>query len=269
MNRGHTMDEIAHLVELPPGSEDDYYTTEHYGLVEHHVRQIYTGLRGWFDDDPGKLLPLEPHDRAERLIEGFGGVDEVRSRVKSALAGDDLRWALEMVSWLLWSYGVSDEDRSLASSVLRQVAYRTTGANIRSWCLTKARDLDGSYDMSRFRHHRLSENQIKNVGLARSIDLLRVMVDPSRAVGLDIHLAVDVGSEAAGLHVRNCVAVLTDGRGAATMMSTSLDEWARLIAGSADVASQIDNGSVVVSGNLHDVTRLFDVFDLPGRNGAS
>jgi alkyl sulfatase BDS1-like metallo-beta-lactamase superfamily hydrolase len=269
MNRGHTMDEIAHLVELPPGSDDDYYTTEHYGLVEHHVRQIYTGLRGWFDDDPGKLLPLEPHDRAGRLIEGFGGADEVRSRVRSALAGDDLRWALEMVSWLLWSPGVSDEDRSLASSVLRQIAYRTTAANIRSWCLTKARDLDGSYDMSRFRRHRLSETQIMSMGLARSIDLLRVMVDPSRAVGLDVHVAVDVGDEKAGLHVRNCVAVLTDGCGVATTMTTSLETWARLLTGSTALMKEVDDGTVVVEGDVKNVAGLLDVFDLPGAGRAS
>ena len=189
--------------------------------------------------------------------------------MRSALAGDDLRWALEMVSWLLWSPGVSDEDRSLASSVLRQIAYRTTAANIRSWCLTKARDLDGSYDMSRFRRHRLSENQIMSMGLARSIDLLRVMVDPSRAVGLDVHVAVDVGDEKAGLHVRNCVAVLTDGRGVATTMTTSLETWARLLTGSTALMKEVDDGTVVVEGDVKNVARLLDVFDLPGAGRAS
>jgi len=269
MNRGHSMDEIAHLVELPPGSDDDYYTTEFYGLVEHHVRQIYTGLRGFFDDDPGKLLPLEPHDRAHRLIEGFGGRDVVRSRVTSALAEGDLRWALEMSSWLLWSHDSNTDDRELGALVLRQIAYRTRAANIRNWCLTKARDLDGSYDMSRFRRHRLSENQIKNLGVAKSIDLMRVMVDPSRAIGLDVHIAVDVGSESAGLHIRNCVAVVTDGRGATSTMTTSLDTWARLITGASDVKGGVDSGGVVINGNVNDVARVLDVFDLPGRNGTS
>ena len=269
MNRGHTMDEIAHLVELPPGSEDDYYTTEYYGLVEHHVRQIYTGLRGWFDDDPGKLLPLEPHDRADRLIDGFGGPDEVRSRVKSALAGDDLRWALEMVSWLLWHRDRSDDDSVLASSVLREIAYRTTAANIRNWCLTKARDLDGSYDMSRFRRQRLSDKQITNVGLARSIDLVRVMVDPSRAVGLDIHVAVEIGDDTAGLHLRNNVAVLTDGRGASTSVSTSIETWAGLLTGTTDPSEAVNSGSVVVAGDVNDVARLLDVFDRPERSARS
>ena len=79
----------------------DYITAERYGVAEHHVRQIHNGLKGWFDGDPARLFPLEPAERASRLIEGFGGRSVVRTQATAAIQKDDLRWAIELASWLV------------------------------------------------------------------------------------------------------------------------------------------------------------------------
>lgn len=60
LNRGLTADALAHTVKLPAACDDDYLTSEFYGVAEHHVRQIAAGLRGWFDGEPGKLFVLPP-----------------------------------------------------------------------------------------------------------------------------------------------------------------------------------------------------------------
>ena len=37
------------IPDLPETFDSDYLTSELYGVVEHHVRQIRTGLFGFFD----------------------------------------------------------------------------------------------------------------------------------------------------------------------------------------------------------------------------
>lgn len=261
------MDEIAHLVELPPDSESDYYTTEHYGLVEHHVRQIYTGIRGWFDDDPGHLFPLPPVERADRMVEGFGGRDAVRDRVRRAMDDDDLRWALEMSSWLTWSNDSTDDDRRLMADVLRTIAYRTSAANIRNWCLTRARDIDGTESLERLRRHRLREQQILDMSPEASVDLLRVLVDPERAVGLDVHFTIDFGTVVVGVHLRNCVSVRTDGSGARHSVTVTYPTWARLLDGKVTLDDCLANGDVVITGDARIVSRALAVFEVPGLRG--
>ena len=76
INKGWTSEEIAHRVVMPAVYDRDYFTRQGYGLAEHHVRQIYVGLRGWFDGDEAKLFPLETTERNARLIAGFGGRDK-------------------------------------------------------------------------------------------------------------------------------------------------------------------------------------------------
>ena len=60
INRGLSSAEIGAAVRLPDEYAASYFTQMHYGLAEHHVRQIQAGLRGWFDGEPATLFPLPP-----------------------------------------------------------------------------------------------------------------------------------------------------------------------------------------------------------------
>lgn len=221
INKGWTMDEIASRVVLPDLYDQDHLTSERYGVTEHHVRQIYTGLRGWFDGDESKLFPLEPAERYGRLVAGFGGRDAVALQARHALDSDDIRWGVELATWLVRSAGATQADRDLLAAGLRLIAERTPAANIRNWAITRARHLDGQMPMDRFMVHSFGA---KSVAHAASVDLvhtLRVLLDPGRAEGVTAHACFVVDGEAAGLLVRNCVAVPTDGHGAEGTASMS------------------------------------------------
>ena len=94
-NLGLSADELVKFVSLPTSYKDTYFTQQLYGLVEHHVRQIYFGLFGWFDEDESKLLPVPAPERAKKLIDGFGGKEMVRSAFDQAMEEKDYRWAVE------------------------------------------------------------------------------------------------------------------------------------------------------------------------------
>ncbi|NDA79457.1 MAG: hypothetical protein EBY07_17170, partial [Actinobacteria bacterium] len=121
-NRGATSADLAHLVRLPEWADDDYLTTEHYGVAEHHTRQIRSGLFGFFDGNEANLFPYPTVERNDRYIAALGGRDTVCTMYKRALEADDVRWALELASMLATSTNAGDEDRTTLAHVLEGVA---------------------------------------------------------------------------------------------------------------------------------------------------
>lgn len=263
-NRGATGPELAHLVVLPESFDDDHLTAQLYGVVEHHARQIRSGLFGFFDGDPAELFPHAPVARSARMIEAMGGVDAVRERTRAALAADDLRWALELASILVAAEGAEPADRQLLADALRTVAQRTSAANIRNWCITRARDLEGTGDLSRFNQHRFNRAQVLTGPIEGSVHVLRVLVDPDRLTGVDLHLAVALDGERTGLHLRNHIAAPTDGAGATAVVSTTRATWAEVLTGRTTLRDAVASGAATIDGDPDTVLTALGAIDLPG-----
>lgn len=267
INKGWTADEIASRITLPELYDVDYLTSERYGVTEHHLRQIFMGLRGWFDGNEEKLFPEVPESRYEKLIAGFGGRETVRAHVADALAANDVRWATEMATWLARSVDAPAEDRALLASCLRVIAERTPAANIRNWAITRARHLDGSFPMDRFMQHGFNPKFLGEASAVGLIHTLRVLVDPDAIDGVNHHVAFVVGDETAGLHVRNSVAVPTDGWGAQSMVKMSRATLLGLLSGRALWSEELASGAIAVSGDSDTVDRIRRSFENKGFAG--
>ena len=215
--------------------------------MEHHTRQIHTGLRGWFDGDESTLFPVPTAERATRLVAGFGGADTVRAHGDAAIGDDDLRWALELSSWLSRRSDAEQVDHDRLASVLRTVARRTTSANVRNWCLTRARHLDGTLSTDRFRLHRIAPEHAETAAPADLVHPLRVTLDPSRCDGRELHVAVEFPDGAAGLRVRHGVAVPTDGSGAEVTLTIGRADWAALVNGRSSLEDLLTAGTASAS----------------------
>jgi alkyl sulfatase BDS1-like metallo-beta-lactamase superfamily hydrolase len=275
LNLGLTGPEIAHFVKLPERFGRSYLTRQAYGLFEHHVRQIRNGLVGWFDGDESTLFALPTGERAARMIHGFGGREAVRAQARAAIDDGDLRWALELGSWLVRAQpsdafrvavgGCEDADRRLLAEALRRVARRTMAQNLRNWCLTRALELEGRIDLGRFRGHRIRSQDVLSNPPATFVAVLRVMLVPGRAEGVEDELAwrFDDGT-VAGIRVRGMVAVPTDGANAPLGLRLSLSTWARVLAGTLTVRDAIDAGSVATEGDPQRIRRVLSCFDHPG-----
>ncbi|MEY3414760.1 MAG: hypothetical protein RJA79_1635 [Actinomycetota bacterium] len=264
-NRGYSSTELAHSINLPDFFDDDNLTSEFYGVAEHHVRQIRSGLFGWFDGDPANLFPLPRIEHSDRMITGFGGRETVRNIAREAIQNNDLRWACELGSWLSYSSDTETSDRELLASTLRLIAQRTTAANIRNWCLTRARDLDGTLGLSRFNTHRLTRKQIVSVPAERSVHILRVMLDPERAVGIDASICFNfTGHDKTGLHIRHCIAKQTDGRDANIQVTSTIEIWADILTGVTSLSEAIELGSLKIDGNVNNAKSALGVFDIDG-----
>lgn len=262
-NRGYTSVELAHSIRLPEFCDDDNITSEFYGVAEHHVRQIRSGLLGWFDGDEANLFPLPRIDHSDRMIAGFGGREKVRQQTRDAIEHNDLRWACELGSWLVNSTDVEIADKLLLSSVLRLIAQRTTAANIRNWCLARARHLDGTFDLTRFNRHRVSKKQVIASPAGSSLNALRVLLVPERATRIKTHIAFNfTGHKKSGLHIRNCVAVPTDGVGAEIAINCTPEIWADIISGDLKLSVAVDTNALTVTGDKYQALEALQVFDI-------
>lgn len=259
-NRGATSAELAHRVQLPPAFGDDWLTQQHYGIAEHHARQIRTGLFGFFDGDPANLLPLDTKDHAAHLIEAMGGQDAVRQRCREAIA-DDTRWALYLAAQLAHHDDSTEEDCGLLAAALRTAARRTPSANVRNWCITKALDVEGTIDMSRHRTHRLGRRQVAGWDLATSAGVLRVMVEPEKMEGIDCHVVLHVDQEICGLHFRNHILCPTNGVAAPHTITCSRSTWDALLTGSTTLTEALDGGEVTITGDSNAVRSAFGALD--------
>lgn len=271
-NLGLTLDELIAFVQLPEHYANNFYTRQLYGVVEHHVRQIYMGLFGWFDEDEARLFPTPAPDRASKLIAGFGGIDAVRVQVDQALQGRDFRWALELASWLVRSdlneLGRADageqEDRNRLATSLRGIAQSTTSANVRNWCLTRALELDGSLDLSRFRIHRFRAAEVQNQTLMQTLRVLRVLLNPNSLGDRKYGIRVNLDSNESGtLMLRNGVAVPTDTTKADVEISLGKQNFALLLGGKTTLGQLIQRGELT-SDNLDLAVEILQHFDLPG-----
>jgi alkyl sulfatase BDS1-like metallo-beta-lactamase superfamily hydrolase len=264
INKGWTADEVSSRITLPELYDVDYLTSERYGVTEHHLRQIFMGLRGWFDGDEAKLFPEEPQSRYEKLIAGFGGRAVVAQQCADALAADDIRWATELGTWLAKSEGATQDERNLLASCLRVIAERTPAANIRNWAITRARHLDGSFSMDRFMKHGFNPKFLSEASAVGLIHTLRVVVDPDKIAGVNHHIAFVIGDETAGLHIRNSVVVPTDGWGATTMVNMSRPTLLTLLSERTTWSKELADGAIVVSGDAGVVDRVRAAFENKG-----
>ncbi len=264
INAGLGSADLGHAVSLPAECDDDYLTAERYGVAEHHVRQIRTGLFGWFDGDEAALFPLPSAVRARRMIDGFGGATRVREHARAALDDDDLRWALELATWLVRA-GDHDADKRLLAEGLRGIAQRTPAANIRNWCLTRALTLEGAVDASRLYRHRFSKRQLLASPPEDAVHILRVLLDPDGARALDVHLAwAFADGTTTGLHVRNSIACPTDGAGAAATIACSLEAWADVLTGATTLSAAIEAGDVVIDDDAAAAVLALAAFEVEG-----
>ena len=202
------------------------------------------------------------------MVIGFGGAETVRGLVRTAIDANDLRWAVEMATWLARADGATDGDRGLLAEAIRTIGQRTTAANIRNWCLTRARELEGSLDLDRLRTHVFGRAAVLAAAPATTVHALRVLLDPEAASDLDDHLRWHFSDDAtAGLHVRNQVAVPTDGADADLEISLDLETWAEICSGRTPLQTALDDGRVTSSGDRSRIDRIASCFDHPSFRG--
>ncbi|MDO8212487.1 alkyl/aryl-sulfatase [Conexibacter sp. CPCC 206217] len=140
-NRGHTMDECAELVQLPPALRTEAFTAGFYGTVSHNVKGVYQRYLGWFDGNPAHLHPLPQVERAKRTVAYMGGAAAVLARAREDLAAGELRWVAQVVNDVVFAEPDNAEARELQADVLERLGFQAESAPWRDFYLSGAHEL--------------------------------------------------------------------------------------------------------------------------------
>ena len=141
IKRGERSDELVQHVKLPPHLADNPYLQEYYGSVAWSVRAIYSDYVGWFDGNATKMFPLPEKDRSARIIGMSGGVDQVLSRARDALAAGEFQWAAELADYVLAVDGKNVKAKKIKVQALTELGERQINANARNYYLSAAQYL--------------------------------------------------------------------------------------------------------------------------------
>lgn len=200
INHGATPDELADwLPALPPHLAKHAWLGEYYGTVKHSVRQVFSGLLGWFDGDPATLDPLPPLARAQRWIAAAGGRDAVLQNIQycetRAIAPetarnealDEYRWIAELAGQLIRVDASDIQARQTKARALRKLGFASLNTNWRHWYLSSALELEGRYEHVPFKGNGLAARDIwMAVEPTQLLRNLGVRLQAERC--LDLHL---------------------------------------------------------------------------------
>lgn len=205
INHGATPDELADwLPALPPHLARHAWLGEYYGTVKHSVRQVFSGLLGWFDGDPATLDPLPPQARAERWVALAGGREAVLQALAASesralapetergAALDEQRWIAELAGQLLRTDPADKPVRQIKARALRRLGLATLNTNWRHWYLSSALELEGRYAQVPFKGNGLAVRDIwMAVEPRQLLRNLGVRLQAERCLDLHTRLTLD------------------------------------------------------------------------------
>ena len=146
------------------------------------------------------------------------------------------------------------------------VAYSTSDANIRNWCITRALELDESLNLSRFRKHRFNKRELSRRTPIDSLKLLRVLLIPEKADAYLQTLQFNFSDDEKVFYsIRNSVALIDKTPDRSLSITLSSDTWYDLLS-MKKTLSEAEGEALVEMNNSEEVRKFFSCFDLESLN---
>lgn len=207
INQGYKIEQLPEQVVLPEQFAKDPWLMEFYGTVAHSVRNIYTGMIGWFQGDATELARPGFLGLAQRYVDAIGGRDAVITAASKAVDDKDYGWAAELLTHLTRIDPNDQEARTLKATALREWGHLQTNIYWRGFALSAAGELDGTLDRS-IAWNFADPAIVAALPTTKILDTYRVRLNAERAEGVEVIVGFEVTDtgEAATYHVRNQVA---------------------------------------------------------------
>lgn len=260
-NLGHTPDEIADLLDLPPGLWADWTCHGYYGTVSHNVRAVYQRYFGFYDGHPSSLNPLPPVEAARRYVQFMGGIENLVANARTAYDEGDYRWVAQVLRHAVFSDPRHTAARELQADAFTQLAYQAESGPWRDIYLTGAKELrEGTPPLDY--PIRPTVASVGGMTPLQVFDYLAVRLDGAVATSFgqrhvrwvldDVGETIDLEFSNGTLHSRPPVA---SGEFDAVVHCSRTD-LNRLVVAELDIASAIDDGIVRVEGS-RELIRAF------------
>ncbi|MYR07745.1 MBL fold metallo-hydrolase [Gordonia sp. SID5947] len=263
---GHTMVEIAEMIEFPEGLATSWTARGYYGTLNHNAKAVYQRYLGWFDGNPATLHPHPPVESAKRYVDFMGGADTVLAKARRSFEEGDYRWVAEVVNHVVFAEPTNVAARELQADTLEQLGYQAESAPWRNFYLTGAQDLREGV--------RTDEATLTTSDVLASmttdmlLDYLAIRLNGPKASGRKFSVLVQVTDTeesrlAELIHgVLFCRPVDPHGEtGADSTLRLTKSTLNGLALGAGTLAEGVRTGAVELSGDEELVYELFTLFD--------
>jgi alkyl sulfatase BDS1-like metallo-beta-lactamase superfamily hydrolase len=271
INKGLKPDEIAEDITLPEHLAHHPRLKEVYGELKHQIKGVYSGLIGWFSLDAADINPVPISYRSNKIIDGFGGINEILGACRESLENQEYSWAAELVTHVLNVKPDLKEARQLKAHALRQMGQSTPALSSRGFYLSQALELEGKIDLSTIPNSfskNYDEEAAQKLPIETSIKILEYKINPHKSNNIDRILAIEFSdlNQKFGLHVRKGIAEFIDDQPKHSHVSLSLPSrlWLEIILGKQSPDQALTNHSVQVNGQVSDIIEMLAAFDLLG-----
>ena len=264
-NHGHTMNEIAEMVELPDELAHVWFNRGYYGTVSHNVKAVYQKYLGFFDGNPANIQPLPVTEAAGKYVEFMGGPDALLDKAKHAYANSEYRWVAEVVNHLVFSDPENMAARQLQADALEQLGYQAESGQWRNFYLSGAGEL--RHGVSQVGTPRtVSPDMINALTLDMFFDYMAVRLNGSKAAGQQITINFEFGDsdKVYLVNVSNGVLHHYAGRHSpdadATVQLTRNGLTAMMLLGKP-VAALVEAGVIEIQGDAEALEALISLLD--------
>ena len=268
-NLGHTMNEIAEEIALPPHLSSQFYNRDYYGTVRHNAKAVYQRYLGWFDANPAHLNPHTPVAAGERYVEFMGGADNLLRQARASFDAGDFRWVAEVVNHLVFADPTNEAARLLQADALEQLGYQSESGPWRDFYLTGAMELRSNGTILKgVRGNANGPAFTTNMPLSMLTDVLGVRLNAPRATELftDIRVTITdrVGQDAV-IAIRGGVLSLRTYRNDLVVdvsIRSSQDAFARLVGGGMALEDFSQRDDVAIEGSEEMLERFISCLDI-------
>ncbi len=264
VNLGHTPDEVADLIELPPGLWAEWSCHGYYGTVSHNVRAVYQRYLGFYDGHPSSLNPYPPEQSAERYVEFMGGMDNLLANAQRSYDDGDYRWVAQVMRHAVFADPTNQPARDLQAAAFEQLGYQAEAGPWRDVYLTGAQELrTGTLDFPVIARPLL--DAVRGMTLHQIFDYLAVRLDGVAAADagdFDFVWSVTDTDESVGVSISNGTLHARAGRTPANPVATVSAEREvlnALVSAGDTLAMAIEAGDASVDGDQAKVTALWEL----------
>ncbi|SER28303.1 alkyl sulfatase dimerization domain-containing protein [Arthrobacter sp. OV608] len=266
-NHGYSAIEAAELIELPDSLAKFTPNSGTYGALNHNIKGVWQRYLGWFDGNPANLHSLPPSAMGLRYVKALGGAEVILKQAKTALEGEDLRWAAELLKQLLAAEPSHVEARALQASVFEQLAYRSESGVWRNFYLAGAAELTDASGGTSGRVSYSSDELLDAISTEMSLDYMAIRLNGPKAKDLEFTFALSIYDSEETYRVSVGRSVMSHRRVANALdcdltVRVAKRDFARLASGATNLADLRASNSLDYQGDIEGFERLISVMDV-------
>ena len=250
MNKGHSPDEISHMIQLPPEVSSSPFVREFYGTVRWSVKSIFNGYLGWFDGNVSNLDPLPSEDYARRLAILSGGEEKLFEALQKAVESEDMQWALQLSDSLLALNYKIDSTKKLRQEAIQYIGERALNPNKRNYFLSSANELNANYQAEPLLPQ--TSELLSEISIDMFFDILSVRLNPEKAKGIKQRVCFEFDSgNIKTITLRNQIAeVSSEKTNCDILVKTSEQILKEALAGVRNPIMTVASGDIETGGEM-------------------